>query len=403
MRLNRWLTTTVNENGTLMFLITMIREIREFSVLFFMEGIMQLTERYSPTSWTYWRMVLALAAKDIVDALKNKTTLTIVLGLAMVMLTVQALPLLLKLDDRPRVAIYDAARSGIADTLRQGRTVQVYELRAAEDVANSAVETSSPLVSVTLPENWENGTGDLAIDGSMAYWVPAKTAVQLVNEVEQALTGVTGRPVIIHTEKIYPTLENGGHTIMVALGLVLVTILITSILVPYLILEEKTKHTLELLRVSPVSASQIILGKGLAGTIYGILAAGVLLAFNLTMINLWTILLPAIVGIVLFGVGLGLLVGLVVENEGSVQMWVGLLAVGLLFPLMLAFVRSDKVPAWVQPMMAWLPTNAVFDLIRLSFGNAWLPELVWPKLTAVLVAIILVFALAGWRLRTWES
>lgn len=78
-------------------------------------------------------------------------------------------------------------------------------------------------------------------------------------------------------------------------------------------------------------------------------------------------------------------------------MWVGLLAVVLLFPLMLAFVSTDKLPTWVQQIVAWLPTTAVFDLIRLSFGNAWLPELVWPKITAVLVATILVFALAGWR------
>lgn len=84
-------------------------------------------------------------------------------------------------------------------------------------------------------------------------------------------------------------------------------------------------------------------------------------------------------------------------------MWVGLLAVVLLFPLMLAFVSTDKLPTWVQQIVAWLPTTAVFDLIRLSFGNAWLPELVWPKITAVLVATILVFALAGWRLQSWES
>ncbi len=364
---------------------------------------MQLTEGLSPRKWTYWRIVFALAAKDIVDALKNKTTLTMILGLAMMMLTVQALPLLLKLDERPRVAIYDAARSGMADTLRQGRTVQVYELRTADDALNTAVETSGALVAVMLPEGWEDSTGDLTIEGYLAYWIPAKTAAQLVQDIERALTAVTGRSVTIHTKTVYPTLENGGHTIMVALGLVLATILITAILVPYLILEEKTTHTMALLRVSPASVSQILLGKGFAGAVYGILAAGVLLAFNLSMIHLWTILLPAIIGIVLFGVGLGLLVGILVENEGSVQMWVGLLAVILIFPLMLAFVGSEKLPAWVQQIVAWLPTTAVFDLIRLSFSSTWLPELVWPKLTAVLVAIILVFAVAAWRLQSWET
>lgn len=364
---------------------------------------MQLTERFSLTTWQYWRIVLALAAKDIVDAVKNKTTLTMILGLAMMLLTVQALPLLLKLDSRPTIAIYDAARTGTADTLRREGAVRVIELRSAAGPINAAVETSSPLVAVALPEGWENSTGDLTIEGFMAYWVPEKTAVPLISQVEQALTAVTGRTVTIQTQTVYPTLENGGHTIMVALGLVLTTILITAILVPHLILEEKSTHTMALLRVSPASINQILLGKGLAGAVYGILAASVLLAFNLSMIHLWTIMLPAIIGIVLFGVGLGLLVGLLVENEGAVQMWVGLLAIVLMFPLMIAFVGTDKLPTWVQQMIAWLPTTAVFDLIRLSFGNAWLPELVWPKLTAVLVAIVLVFAAASWRLRSWES
>lgn len=363
---------------------------------------MQVTNRMPNTKWNYWRIVLALAAKDIVDALKNKTTLTMILGLVMMMLTVQALPLLLKLDDRPRVAIYDAARSGVADTLRRERVVQVVELRQAADVVNAAVETSGPLLAVTLPEGWESSAGDLSIDGYIVYWLRPQTANQLITQVERALTAVTGRTITIQTQTVYPTLENGGHTIMVALGLVLATMLITSILVPYLILDEKTMHTLELLRVSPASINQILLGKGIAGTVYGVLAAAVLLAFNLSMVNLWGIMLPAIIAIVLFGVGLGLLVGTLVENEGAVQMWVGLLAVILLFPLMLVFARSNRLPTWIQQVAAWLPTTAVFDLIRLSFGNVWLGEQIWPKLTAVLVAILLVFAAAGWRLRSWE-
>ncbi|MCA9969225.1 MAG: hypothetical protein KC425_03370, partial [Anaerolineales bacterium] len=81
----------------------------------------------------YWRIVLALAGKDVVDALKNKTTLTMVLGLALMMLTVQALPLLLKLDSRPRVAVYDAARTALADALRQAGAVQVQAVRSAAD------------------------------------------------------------------------------------------------------------------------------------------------------------------------------------------------------------------------------------------------------------------------------
>jgi len=364
---------------------------------------MQLSQRLSPTTWDYWRIVLALAAKDIVDALKNKTTLTMVLGLFLVMLTVEALPLLLKLDNRPRVAIYDAARTGVADELRHGGAMQIFEMRSAEAALAAARESSGALVAVTLPPGWENGTGALVFDGYVAHWVSAKTTNAVVTEAEAALTAVTHRPVTIHTQTVYPTPASGGHTIMVALGLVLATTLVTSILVPYLILEEKTSHTLDALRVSPASVNQVLLGKGLAGVVYGVLAAAVLLAFNLPMVNQWGLLLLAVLALVLFGVGLGLLVGAQVENEGAVQMWVGLLAIILMFPLMLVFFNASRLPAWVQTLTAWLPTTAAFELLRLSFGDVWSPAQVGPKAAVLLLAVVLVFAAAGWRLRAWEA
>lgn len=364
---------------------------------------MQITKRLSPTTWDYWRIVLALAAKDIIEALRNKTTLTMLLGLGLMILTVQALPLLLKLDDRPRVAIYDAARSGVADELRRNGALRVSEMRSAEDLRNMAPEASGPLLAMMLPGDWESSSGALHVDGYLAHWISPNTVNKLVNEAEKALTAVVDRPVTIQAQTVYPTLENRGHNIMVASGLVLATVLITAILVPHLILEEKTNHTLEVLRVSPASINQVLLGKGLAGLVYGVLAAAVLLAFNLALVSHWGLLLLALLAIISFGVGLGLLVGTLAENEGTVQMWVGLLAVLLMLPLLLTFVNSSRLPAWVQQVMAWLPTTAAFDLIRLSFGNVYPAAQVWPRLTVLLIAVLLVFAMAGWRLRTWEA
>lgn len=53
--------------------------------------------------------------------------------------------------------------------------------------------------------------------------------------------------------------------------------------------------------------NQILLGNGLAGVVLGLLAAAVLLGFNLALVNLWGLLL-AVLSTVFVGVGLGLLV-----------------------------------------------------------------------------------------------
>ncbi|MGD8857901.1 MAG: hypothetical protein PVG33_16310, partial [Chloroflexota bacterium] len=173
---------------------------------------MQLSERYPMTTWDYWRVILALAAKDIVDAIKNKTTLTMLLGLSMLIFTVQAMPLMLKLDDRPRVAIYDAARSGLADQLRRQRGLQVYEMRSAEDARDMAVEASGPLLALTLPADWQSAAGPLQLQGYLAHWAGPDFAGQLA-EVERALAAGIGRPVTIQTQIVYPTLANSGHNV----------------------------------------------------------------------------------------------------------------------------------------------------------------------------------------------
>ncbi|MCB0014134.1 MAG: ABC transporter permease [Anaerolineales bacterium] len=364
---------------------------------------MQLSEPLTATRWRYWQIVLTLAAKDIVDALKNKTTLTIVLGLGMMMLTVEALPLLLKLDSRPRLAIYDAARSTLADELRREGDVQVMELRAAEDAAAQARQASSPLLAVSLPADWADSSGPLLLTGYLGHWLSAAETATLVRAAEANLGRLTGRSVTIQPETVYPTLEQGGHSLMVALGLLLAVTLITTTLVPYLILEEKSGHTLELLRVSPASVNQILLGKGLAGFVYGLVATAVLVAFNFSLINYWGLFLLTMVALILFGVGLGLLIGSLVENEGAVQMWVAGLIVVLSFPLMLAFLNSSRLPDWIQTVSAWLPTTAAFDLVRLSFGDLWPAGMIVARLASLLGTGLLIFLLAGWRLRRWES
>ena len=364
---------------------------------------MQLSEPLTTTRWRYWQIILTLAAKDIVDALKNKTTLTIILGLGTMMLTVEALPLLLKLDSRPRLAIYDAARTTLADELRRGGDVQVVELRATDDVAAQARQASSPLLAVSLPADWAESSSPLLLTGYLGHWLSAAETEALVRAAEAHLGQLTGRSVTIQTATVYPTLEQGGHSLMVALGLLMAVTLITTTLVPYLILEEKTGHTLELLQVSPASVNQILLGKGLAGMVYGLVAAAVLVAFNFSLVNYWGLFLLTMLVLILFGVGLGLLLGSLVESEGAVQMWVAGLIVVLAFPLMLAFLNNSSLPAWVQFVNSYLPTTAAFDLVRLSFGNLWPVETILARLTSLLGAGLLVFLLAGWRLRRWEG
>ncbi len=67
----------------------------------------------------YLRIIWVIASKDIVDAIKNKTTLSVFVGVVLMMLTTQALPLILSLQDTQRLVVYDAGDAPLLERLRE--------------------------------------------------------------------------------------------------------------------------------------------------------------------------------------------------------------------------------------------------------------------------------------------
>ncbi|MDJ0755046.1 MAG: ABC transporter permease [Ardenticatenaceae bacterium] len=350
----------------------------------------------------YWRRVLILASKDIVDAFKNKTILTIFLGLSFMILSVQALPLLLQIDDRPTVAIYDPARTRVSDLLRREGMVQINELRRETQLLDVARSTSGTLLAVNLTENWPETSGPLTVEGYIAHWIPPETAAAAKRQAETALAEVIGRPVEITVQQVYPTPESGGHTIMMGLGFVIAVTMVTSIVVPSLLIEEKTAHTLEMLRVSPLTEGQIVLGKGTAGFVFGLVAAVTLLLFNWRMVRFWDVMIMAVAAGTLFGVSLGLLMGMLVKDESAMQQWIGLLSVLLLAPLMTVFVDSSRLPDWLMQLIERLPPVALFELVRMALYEERLLAETLANCGLILAPSALLLGFVIWQLQRWE-
>jgi len=87
------------------------------------------------------RIIWAIALKDIVDAIKNRTTLTIILGTALLMLSSQALPFLLQFQDLPKAYAYDPGESANIEVLAEERSAfRVYQLPSVQDLMTNRVE-----------------------------------------------------------------------------------------------------------------------------------------------------------------------------------------------------------------------------------------------------------------------
>lgn len=353
------------------------------------------------------RIIWAIAAKDIVDAIKNKTTISIMLGIGMVMLSSQALPLLLRIKPTPTAVIYDAGESGLIDEMAKMRDLRLREVPSQEMMEKVLTEASDTQLGLILPADLrqiQQVEGRVVLDGFAAYWARPSEVIKLAEFFEGQIGELVGAPVRIDHESniVFPVPDSEGQLTMISLTLVIAINIIGVFLVPYLMLEEKEKHTIEALLVSPASYGQMVLGKAIAGSFYCLTAAAVVFALNLSMFNQWGIAFLAVICASLFAVGVGLLLGTIFENPGTMNLWVSLVILVLIASMFLEeFVRSSW-PLIIQTLIPWLPTVAMLNVIRISFSDMTPLNLLLPSLGVILGASICLLILVVWKVRRMD-
>ncbi|MFZ5915410.1 MAG: ABC transporter permease [Chloroflexota bacterium] len=350
------------------------------------------------------RVVWAIAAKDIVDAIKNKTTISIIIGVAFLMLSSQALPLLLKLKSTPTAVVYDAGRSRLLAELKKDRDLRLAPVSLQQEMEKVVGESGEVLLGLVIPADLDQtlaASEAVELDGYLAHWADASDAMAVETFFEDRLTALAGQAVQIITQghAVYPTPEAGGRPFMIATSLVVTVITICGAMVPFLMIEEKEAHTLDALLVSPASIGQVVVGKAMAGAFYGLLAAGVVYTFNLAMVVHWEVAILAAVSGAAFAVALGLLLGSLFDNVPSMNLWFGAGLLALLVPVLLAQTLGPNVPQIVRTILPWAPSVLLADVVRISLAGSLPWGDVLLKLGIVWAGTVAVLGLVVWRLR----
>jgi ABC-2 type transport system permease protein len=341
------------------------------------------------------RIIGTIAAKDIVDALKNRTILAIMIGVLTMLVSIQALPLLMRLDDRPRLAVYDPDRTLLGD-LRRSEAVQAGGMRSTEEVVAAVQTASAPIIGLDLPSGLAAADGPAMVVGYAPHWIKPSEAAVLQTAAETELAGLLGRPVTLELRSVYPEPDTVGRSAMLTSGFVLAVMMTSLIVVPFLFLEEREANTLALLTLSPASIGEVVAGKAIAGLTYSLAAAGVLLAFNVSYIVTWPLFFVAILAGTVFSVMLGLLVGIMAESHNSVNLWAVLLTMVLVVPVMVTSFTAN-LPGWLETLWAWLPSKAMVELLQLSYAaRVDLGQIIRP-LAVLLTASLVLFAAVTWR------
>lgn len=349
------------------------------------------------------RIIGAIVAKDLVDALKNKQIVSVLVTVLAMLLFYRALPALENMGAVPNLLVYDAGNSTWVVALENSNAVKVYTYSSQERLLYYLANGDVPELGLVIPADFDQTVqagGTPELQGYVMHWVSAADAEELQQYVAEQLRALTGVPVQIRVAGniVYSRPDSDGIGVAVSWVLVFTILMVGISLVPHLMLEEKQTKTLEALLVSPATPQQITLAKGLVGLCYGVLGVGIGLALNQAVITQWGWAILATLSGALFTVALGLLLGTLLQTRQQLMLWAWVLIIPLFVPLILASL-NHLLPAWVNKALLWNPAVALSNLFRTSFSNQSQFRLYGPGLAQLLVWAGLLLVLVARQVR----
>jgi ABC-2 type transport system permease protein len=349
---------------------------------------------------THLRIILAITAKDITDAVKNKTIISVLLSVFFILGIYRILPSLEGWGQAPNVLVYDAGSSTLVPLMKNS---QVFELwtgyRSEAHMKEKLASGQVPELGLVIPAGFDID-GDATLQGYMLYWVNEDDATALKQLVEEEILQLAGWPVSIQLEGnvVYMQPDSTGLGLQASMGLTFALLMIGVSLVSNLILEEKQGKTMDALLISPAGPVHVTLAKAIAGLFYAAVTVAVALALNHRLVTQWWLTACVALCGALFAVTLGLLLGSLIESRQQLTLWGWSVVVPLFLPVMLSILK-DLLPGWLNTIFRWIPSVALFEALRVSFSNQAIFALYGLPLALILAWTAALLVVITWRVR----
>ena len=355
-----------------------------------------------------WRVTLAIAQKDIVDAVKNLYLLfSLVLPIGISLLFRLVFPGPDELGTLT-IAVYDPGGSRLVAALREMFQVRLLEVTSDQQLAEGVEKKA--VGGLAVPAGFDAAVEAGEQPELTVYLNRRRTGYERIafkRLVEQQVWALVEQPPpvrITWADVASPVGSQAGgkfrldHLLLI-IYLVMAVAMAGVFVVPTLLVEEKEKHTLDALLMSPADTAEVVAGKALTGLLYSLLIAGALLVLNPGWAGDWPVTLLAVLLGSLFMVAVGLLMGSLFRTTMQVNTWSSIFMLALMSPSW--FLMLD-LPTSLETAFCLIPTHYLADALELALaGEAALAQ-VWGDLAVLAGSVIVAFAAVVWTLRRQE-
>jgi len=355
-----------------------------------------------------WRLVAAIAQKDLVDAIRNRYLLIALLTPLSVALLIRVmLPDVNRLNNFT-VVVHDPDRSTLVSHLRAVPQLKLVDADSAA-TARDEVEKIKAAGALVVPTNFDADVAAGKQPKLTVYVNNRKNSIEQASFrglMERQVESLDQRPppaeinwVTIREETDSPPGRGFNLNQMLLPLLLLLTFGMTgALVVPLLLVEEKEKRTMDFLLTSPARLSEVIAGKALTGVVYSLLIAGVLLALNRQLVSNWPLTMMTIFLGLLMVVAIGLLMGSVFQTTMQVNTWASLALLVLIAP---SFPFPGS-PVVLEAAMHFIPTYYFIEALKMSLAGTTALQM-WGHLTVVLACALAAFFATTWTMRRGQN
>lgn len=342
-----------------------------------------------------------VGTKDILDALRHKSSMTNILMLIGMTVFFYWFGTLRPFDKDVSVVVYDEGNTSLtleSATLKDGA---IYSFRDASSLPEMERKMSHQNLGLVLPANFNqtlNSTNTITLTGYI-FWADRMKVPELEAKYSQAFTEILDHPVqvVIGRNIVIPQAGVNGMQATVAAQMMFFVFFASLFLIPHLMMEEKQTRTLDALLTSPASTGQVVLGKALAGFFYVLIIGGLYFALNWAYIVHWGLALAAFLGYAMLAVGLGLLVGSFIKSVKQLTLWI--LPLILIMEIPPLFYMEENLKAGIRSLLNWFPSSALASLFRFSCSTGATSTQVLSNLAIAFVSIVAVFGLVIWKVQ----
>lgn len=352
------------------------------------------------------RSIVAIARKDALDILLNRTTFFSLLSPIFLAVLFTIFTNVLG-THYINILVYNPGNSQVTQVVTGVFShTKITLAGSAQQVSDAfgpdgAHKQSDYDLGMVIPPDFETAVHqgkkpqvNMYFNGDNITATDRQTIITLVTSYASAVANpqpLTVMAATINPPKASPIVDLKGMYIAISL---LTSFLVGTSLVPSLLIEEKEKKTLRMLMVTPASFTDMVLGKLLVGLAYQLVLTVLVLALMQGLTGNIPLLFLFIVLGSTFSLSLGLVVGSIFQTSSAVGAFIGIAS--------LFFVYSGLFIGPLQTLMGGnivaqaakaLPTYYIADgTFRAIQNNGLTSEVMLDLSVIVVVTIILIVA-----------